>query len=281
MRTIAYTAIVTAMERLCLKAACELPVDVRSALEDAVESERSPLGRSILEQCLLNARTAQAERMPICQDTGFAVVFVELGADARIEGGLLTDAIAEGVRKGYQNGHLRMSLVNDPVFSRKNTGDNTPPSVHVEIVAGDALTITLLPKGGGSENISALAMLKPADGRDGVVKFVVDTAVKSGGNPCPPVIVGVGIGGTADAACLLAKKALLRPVGTKHEDARYAELEETILRRINASGNGPQGLGGTTTAFAVHIETMACHMASLPVAVTLNCHAARRAAVVL
>jgi fumarate hydratase subunit alpha len=281
MRTIAHTAIVTAVERLCLKAACELPADVRSALEDAVENERSPLGKSILEQCLLNARTAQAEHMPICQDTGFAVVFVELGADARIEGGLLTDAIAQGVQSGYRNGYLRMSLVDDPLFSRKNTGDNTPPSVQVEIVAGDALTITLLPKGGGSENISALAMLKPADGRDGVVKFVVDTVVKAGGNPCPPVIVGVGIGGTADAACLLAKRALLRPLGTKHEDARYAELEETLLRRINASGNGPQGLGGTTTAFAVHIETMACHMASLPVAVTLNCHAARRATVVL
>jgi fumarate hydratase subunit alpha len=194
-----------------------------------------------------------------------------------ISGGTLNDAIDEGTRKGCREGYLRTSMVADPLFDRKNTGDNTPAVTHIEIVKGDAITISLLPKGGGSENCSALAMLKPGDGPAAVADFIVDAVVTCGGNPCPPVIVGVGIGGTADKAMLLAKKALLQPVRRSHQDKRYAELEQQILDRINASGIGPQGLGGTVTALAVHIETFPCHIASLPVAVNINCHAARRA----
>jgi fumarate hydratase subunit alpha len=281
MKTIAYTTIVNAVENLCIQAAHVLPSDVREALNGSAAREQSPLGRSILSRCIKNADLAEKENLPICQDTGFAVVFVHAGEDVRIEGGLLIDAINDGVRRGYERGYLRKSIVSDPLFDRKNTGTNTPAIVHVEPVAGNELRLTLLPKGGGSENMSGLAMLKPSDGQDGVVRFVVDTVTKAGGNPCPPVIVGVGIGGTADAACLLAKKALLRDIGTPHADPRYADLEQKILAGINASGVGPQGLGGTVTAFAVHIETFPCHIASLPVAVTLNCHAARKASVVL
>jgi fumarate hydratase subunit alpha len=276
MRAIPFSAIVEAVTKLCIDAASQLPPDVLAALERARDAEDSPRPKSLLNQCIENARLAATGNDPICQDTGVAVFFVEMGAEVAISGGTLTDAINEGTRRGYRQGFLRNSMVADPLFDRKNTGDNTPAVIHVEPVPGETLSISLLPKGGGCENMSALAMLKPADGPRAVVDFVTDTVVKSGGKPCPPVIVGVGIGGTADKASFLAKKALLRPIGSRHDDERYADLETDILEKINDSGVGPQGLGGRTTALAVHIETFPCHIASLPVAVNLNCHAARK-----
>jgi fumarate hydratase subunit alpha len=279
MRTIPYKTIVEAVKKLCIQAASKLPDDVVAALNKALEAEESPRGKEILRQCIENAKLAACENDPICQDTGMAVYFVELGSDVTISGGTIVDAINGGTRQGYRDGYLRKSIVDDPLFDRKNTGDNTPAIVHIDAAAGENIVISLLPKGGGSENMSALAMLKPADGPESVADFVADAVIKSGGKPCPPVIVGVGIGGTADKAMLLAKKALLRPIGKSHTDGRYAELEKTILDTINASGIGPQGLGGTMTALAVHIEDHPCHLASLPVAVNINCHAARRAAI--
>lgn len=281
MRTIAHNTVAEAVSNLCLNAAANLPMDVADALRNSVALEASPRGRAILGQCLENAQCAAQENDPICQDTGTAVYFVEMGTEVTITGGTIIDAINEGTRLGYKNGFLRKSIVSDPVFDRKNTGDNTPASIHLDIVGGDKVSITLLPKGGGSENMSALAMLKPAQGSAGVVDFVVSTVVRAGGNPCPPVVVGVGIGSTADGVMLLAKKALLRSVGKPHCDERYARLEGEMLRKINDSGIGPQGLGGTITALAVHIEDAPCHLASLPVGVTLNCHAARRGTIVL
>jgi len=278
---ISYKTIAEAVKKLCIEAASKLPDDVLAALNKALEAEESPRGREILRQCIENAKLAAGENDPICQDTGVAVYFVELGSEVTISGGTLAQAVNEGTMNGYREGYLRKSMVADPLFDRKNTGDNTPAVIHLEMVPGGALTITLLPKGGGCENMSALSMLKPADGAAGILDFVADVVIKSGGKPCPPVIVGVGIGGTADKAMLLAKKALLRPVGKSNADGRYAELEHAILEKINASGIGPQGLGGTVTALAVHIEEYPCHLASLPVAVNLNCHAARRAEVQL
>ena len=262
-------------------AACDLPEDVFDGLKGAHTVERSPQGRMALSQCIDNAAIAAEERLPICQDTGVAVFFISIGSECCVSGGSLIDAINEGCRQGYHDGFLRASMVDDPLFNRKNTRDNTPAIIHVDLVFGSDLAITLLPKGGGCENISALRMLKPADGKEGVVDFVVETVTKAGGYPCPPVIVGVGIGGTADKASLIAKKALLRKIGSHHPDQRYRELEEEILHRVNSNGNGPQGLGGLVTALAVHIETFPCHIASLPVAVNLNCHAARQANIVL
>jgi len=277
MRVIPCKAIIEAVKRLCIEAAWKLPDDVLAAMQKALETEESPRGKVILNQCIENAKIAACGNDPVCQDTGVAVYFVECGSEVTISGGTLTDAVNEGTRQGYRDGYLRKSIVADPLFDRKNTGDNTPAVVHVDLVRGDGLKITLLPKGGGSENCSALRMLTPADGPSAVADFVVDTVVESGGKPCPPVIVGVGIGGTADMAMLCAKKALLRPVGKSHADKRYAELERQIMDRINASGIGPQGLGGRMTALAVHIEEYPSHLASLPVAVNLNCHAARKA----
>ena len=277
MRTVAFADVVEMVRLCCLSAAVNLPEDVLAALEKAYANESKPLAKELIGQCLENARIAKAENMPICQDTGFAVYFVEMGTNVRIEGGTISEAITEGTRQGYRDGFLRKSIVTDPLFKRKNTTDNTPPIIHLTMVPGDKINVILAPKGGGSENMSALKMLKPSDGRDGVVKFVTDTVINAGGNPCPPLIVGVGIGGTFEQAALLAKKALLRKTGTLHEDAEYAELEQEILARINASGVGPQGLGGDTTALAVHINYHPCHIASLPVAVNINCHAARHA----
>jgi fumarate hydratase subunit alpha len=277
MRVIPCKTIVETVKNLCIEAAWKLPDDVIAALNKALETEESPRGKEMLRQCLENAKIASCGNDPVCQDTGVAVYFVEFGSEVTISGGTFADAINEGTRLGYSEGYLRKSIVADPLFDRKNTGDNTPAVVHIDLVRGDGLKITLLPKGGGSENCSALRMLTPADGPGAAADFVVDTVITSGGKPCPPVIVGVGIGGTADMAMLCAKKALLRPVGKSHADRRYAELERQITDRINASGIGPQGLGGRITALAVHIEDYPCHIASLPVAVTLNCHAARKA----
>lgn len=244
------------------------------SLQRAYRNEVSPIGKEILLQLIKNAQIAREEFMPICQDTGVAVVFVEMGQDVRIVGGWLEDAVNAGVRKGYQEGYLRKSIVGHPLY-RVNTGDNTPAVIHVRLVPGENLKITVAPKGGGSENMSAVKMLKPADGIAGVKEFVLETVSNAGPNPCPPLIVGVGIGGTLEKAAILAKEALLRPLGQPGLGEGVAELEEELLREINGLGIGPQGLGGRVTALAVHINTYPTHIASLPVAVNLNCHASR------
>lgn len=281
MREIPFKKIVENIRQLCIKAACNLPEDVTEALKKARENESSPTGAEILETCLKNADTAAAEEMPICQDTGTAVYFVKIGNEVHVTGGTLADAINEGTRRGYEEGFLRKSIVADPLIHRENSGDNTPAIIHIECAEGDNIRITLAPKGGGSENMSRLAMLKPSDGAKGIINFVADAVISAGGNPCPPVIVGVGIGGTSEQTMVLAKKALLHPTDRQHPDKAYADLEKEILDRINASGVGPQGLGGNTTALAVHIETAPCHIASMPVAVAMNCHAARHASVTI
>jgi fumarate hydratase subunit alpha len=272
--------IVNAVEGLCIEANCVLDHDVINALKAALGTEESPHGREVLELLLQNAEIAAKEMMPICQDTGMAVLFVELGQDLVLKGGALTEALNEGVRRGYEKGYLRKSIVKDPL-NRVNTGDNTPAVIHYDIIPGDKLTITLAPKGFGSENMGGLKLLKPSDGLDGVMDFVVETVEKAGANPCPPIIVGVGIGGTMEKAALLAKKALLRPVGQASEDKGYAAMEAELLTRINNLGIGPQGFGGRTTALSVHVETFPTHIAGLPVAVNINCHVSRHRQVVL
>ena len=280
-RTVSFEAVAQAVEDLCGRAACDLPQDVLERLRLMEARETSELGRDFFAQYFENARIAREERMPLCQDTGFAVCFVELGDRVRFDHGTIYEAISEGVARGYRRHFLRKSIVNDPLFNRKNTQDNTPPVIHLELVPGEKLHITLAPKGGGSENMSAIRMLKPSDGRQGVVDFAVETLRKAGGNPCPPTVVGMGIGGTFEKAAFLAKKALLRKTGEPNPDPRYAELEAEILEKINATGVGPQGLGGAVTSLAVHIEFFPCHIASLPVAINVNCHAARHAEVEL
>ena len=281
MKIITFEKIKDAVCEMCGKAACDLPQDVLEAIKNAGEKETSALGKDFFEQYLKNSDIARTERLPLCQDTGFAVFFIRAGVETAIDHGTISEAVNAGVREGYKKFFLRKSIVADPLFDRKNTFDNTPAIIHLEQVPGDQLHIILAPKGGGSENMNALKMLKPAEGRAGVVDFVVNAVVNAGGNPCPPTIVGVGIGGTMEYAAYMAKKALLRPVGKNSDDPRYAELEAEILEKINASGVGPQGLGGDTTALAVNIEFHPCHLASLPVAVNLNCHAARHAEVIL
>lgn len=275
MREVNVDLITQTIERLCIEANYYLPADVKRALEEAVSKEELPLGREILQDLIKNAEIACREDMPICQDTGLAVVFLELGQDVHLVGGDLTEAINEGVRRGYINGYLRKSSVDDPFLERKNTGDNTPAIVHTTIVPGDKIKIIVAPKGGGSENMSALAMLKPADGVEGIKRFVVETVEKAGPNPCPPIIVGVGIGGTIEKTTLLAKKALLRTIGEHNPNPEVARLEKELLEEINRLGIGPQGFGGRITALAVHIETFPAHIASMPVAVNIQCHAAR------
>ena len=276
MKVIEFDTIVNEVKNLCMKANYELPEDVKKAFDEAIKNEESPLGKSILEQCVKNAKIAENEKLAICQDTGFSVFFVKYGR-IEINGGNIYDAIDEGVRQGYQEGYLRKSILKDPLLERVNTKDNTPAIVHLELVEDEFLDITLAPKGGGSENMSRIAMMKPSDGVEGVVKFVVDSVAGAKGNPCPPTIVGVGIGGTFEKVAFIAKKALLRPIGEHNPDPRYAELEKRMLTEINNSGVGPQGLGGRTTSFWVNIETFPCHIASMPVAVNLNCHASRHA----
>ncbi|SHM37302.1 fumarate hydratase subunit alpha [Caldanaerovirga acetigignens] len=275
MREVHVDEIIAAVEKLCIEANIKLPEDVKSALNKAVEKESSPLGREILHDIIKNYQIAEEKDLAICQDTGFAVFFVRLGQDVRIIGGNFNEAINEGVRRGYKNGYLRKSIVNDPLIYRKNTGDNTPAIIHLEIVPGDKIQITFAPKGGGSENMSALRMLKPSDGVDGLKKFVLETVRQAGPNPCPPIIVGVGIGGTIEVATLIAKKALLRPIGEHHPMPEIAELEKELLEEVNKLGIGPQGFGGKTTALAVNIETFPAHIASLPVAINIQCHVAR------
>ncbi len=280
MREIPAERIVDEVARLCIEANYKLGEDVIRSFREAVEREESPVGRAILQHLIENAEIAAAGEYPYCQDTGFAVVFVELGEDVKIAGGSLNEAINEGVRRGYQEGYLRKSIVRDPL-RRVNTGDNTPAVIWTDVVPGDKLRITVAPKGGGSENMSEVRMLKPADGVEGVKQFVIDRVSRSGGNPCPPIIVGVGIGGTFEKCAWLAKKALLREVGERNPDPFYAELEEELLEEVNKLGIGPQGLGGRVTALDVHIEAHPCHIASLPVAVNIQCHAARHKSAVL
>jgi len=273
MRTINVSEITSAVKKLCMDANFYLEEDVIEALKKGIEKEESPLGKAILQELLENAEIAKDEQVPMCQDTGFAVVFVDIGQDVHFEGGSIKDAINEGVRQGYSEGYLRKSIC-DP-FTRANTKDNTPAIIHYEIVPGDKIKITIAPKGGGSENMSRVMMLKPADGKEGIMNYVVQRCKEAGGNPCPPVVVGVGIGGTFETAALLAKKALLRPLGSKNPDAELAEMEEQLLKRINAIGSGPMGLGGRIYTLGVHIIKHPCHIASLPLAVNINCHAHR------
>ncbi|MBI2830071.1 MAG: fumarate hydratase [Chloroflexi bacterium] len=281
MREITASAITEAIARLCQQANVELGEDVLVALKKAQVTEESELGKEVLSQLLENARIAVAERMPLCQDCGIAMVFLEIGQDVHIIGGDLNDAVEEGVRQGYYQGYLRKSMVTQPFSARVNTGDNTPPVIHTEIVPGDRLKITVMPKGAGSENMSRLAMLAPGSGEKGIIDVVVQAVEAAGGSPCPPVVVGVGIGGTADKAMLLAKKALLRPVGEPNSDSEVAALEREILRRVNALGIGPSGFGGRVTALAAQVETAPTHIASLPVAVNLQCHSVRHREVIL
>ncbi len=281
MREILAADITQAVGKLFQEACCFLPEDVAAALEKARRDEQSPAAAQVLQSILDNARVAAREQIPLCQDTGVAVVFLMVGQDLHVTGGDLETAVNDGVRLGYTEGFLRKSMVSQPYGARLNTKDNTPAVIHTEIVPGDRLKIIAMPKGGGAENMTRLKMLTPAEGRQGVADFVVQTVEQSGSNPCPPVIVGVGIGGSAEKALLLAKKALLRDVGQPSPDAEAASLEHEVLRRVNQLGIGPMGYGGRTTALAVHVEVFPSHIASLPVAVNLQCHSARHKEIVL
>ena len=279
MRTITARQISDTVAELCIRANKELPEDIIRAMQAAREKEPWPLAQSTLDVLRENIRAAAERDLPVCQDTGLACVFVRLGQDVHIEGDF-NDAVNEGVRRGYAEGYLRKSVVCDP-RRRVNTGDNSRAAITVELVPGDELKLTVVPKGFGSENMSRLAMLKPADGLEGVKRFVVETVKAAGSNPCPPIVVGVGIGGTFDKAAALAKHALLRPIDQPHADPYYAALEKELLEQINALGTGPQGFGGRTTALGLNIETMPTHVAGLPVAVNISCHVTRRASAVL
>jgi fumarate hydratase subunit alpha len=281
VRDIQVREIVDIVANLCVESNYYLGDDVLAALRAYRKRESSPTGREVLDQILENAKIAEEQRMPLCQDCGLTVVFLELGQDAHIVGGDLNEAVAEGVRRGYADGYLRKSMVDQPFSARVNTKDNTPPVIHTTMVPGDQLKITVAPKGGGSENMSQLGMLKPADGRQGVIDFAVESVRRAGANPCPPIIVGVGIGGSAEKAMWLAKHSLLREVGQPSSDPEVADLEAEILDRVNRIGIGPQGFGGLTTALAVHAETFPCHIASMPVAVNIQCHSARHKEAVL
>lgn len=274
MREIDAGRITEVLERMCIEANCVLNPDIECALRYALSNETSETGRGVLENIIENAEIAKSEYLPICQDTGMAVVFIKVGQDVHITGGLLADAVNEGVRRGYEKGYLRKSVVADPV-RRGNTGDNTPAVIHTEIVGGDEIEITIAPKGFGSENMSAVRMLKPSEGLDGIIDFVVDTVRKAGPNPCPPLVVGVGIGGTFEKVTYLAKSALLRELDSSNPDPYYAELEDTLLEKINDLDIGPQGYGGKTTALKVNVETFPTHIAGMPCAVNINCHVTR------
>ena len=280
MREIRFDDIVTAVREACIKANTVLPDDLCAAIRAAGETEESPVGRAILGDLAENFTFAAQRGLPICQDTGMAVVFLELGQEAHITGGLLEDAVNEGVRRGYLEGSLRCSVVRDPL-RRENTGDNTPAVQYLRLTEGDQLTITVAPKGFGSENMTRLKMFTPAAGRQEILDFIVESVSLAGSNPCPPVVVGVGLGGTSDRAALLAKEALLRSVDQPSADPFYAEMEAEALARINALGIGPQGLGGRTTALSVAILPAPTHIAGLPCCVNLGCHVTRHASVTL
>lgn len=280
MKEIDVEVITREVSQLCMRANYFLNEDIKNALLKGRSTEESPIGSEILDKLIKNAELAVQKKVAICQDTGMAVLFVTVGQEVHIKGGSLTDAINEGVRKGYREGYLRKSVVKDPV-ERVNTGDNTPAVIHYDIVPGDTLKIELAPKGFGSENMSAVKMLKPSDGIEGVKSFIIETVDKAGPNPCPPIVVGVGIGGTMEKASLLAKKALFRPIN-KHSNIEYVrKLEEEMLQKINQLGIGPSGLGGTTTALGVNVETFPTHIAGLPVAINISCHVTRHGEVIL
>lgn len=274
MREVSIEKIIDTVKELCIESNYYLGDDIRNGLKDSIEKEDYPLANDVLKKIYLNADIARDNSMPICQDTGMACVFVELGQDVHITGGSLEEAINEGVRRGYEEGFLRKSVVKDPL-NRVNTKDNTPAIIYYDIVKGDKVKITVAPKGFGSENMSRIAMLKPSDGIEGVKKFILETVENAGPNPCPPMVVGVGIGGTFDKAAYLAKKALLRPIDQRSEIEFYKELEEELINEINKLGIGPQGFGGRTTALGINIEVYPTHIAGLPVAVNINCHATR------
>ena len=273
MRDIHVDDIVSVIRDLSIRANTELGEDVILAFEKALEKEDSPIGRDILERLIENAKIAKDEQFPMCQDTGLAVIYLEIGQEVRVVGGSLKEAVNEGVRRGYAEGYLRKSLC-DPI-TRVNTGDNTPAMIHYDIVPGDRFKIIAAPKGGGGENMSQVVMLSPADGMDGVKKFVVQRVREAGGKPCPPIIVGVGMGGTIEKAAFLAKQSLLRRIGSENPNPEANQLEKEWLAEINTLGIGPQGLGGRTTALAVHINTIPCHIASIPVAVNIQCNSHR------
>lgn len=281
MKEINVEDIARAVADLAVRACCRLPQDMVDGMHKAHEAEPSPVGKNILEQLLENAAIAASDGIPICQDTGLAVVFADVGQDVRIVGGAFEDAVNEGVRRGYVDGYLRKSCVAEPLFERKNTRDNTPAVIHTRLVPGDSLRLRLAPKGAGSENKSVVKMLVPADGIEGVRKVVLDAVLAAGPNSCPPMVVGVGLGGTMELAAICAKRAAARDLESRNHDPRYAAFEEELLELINKTGIGPQGLGGLTTALKVHVEWAPTHIASLPVAVNINCHAARHAEVTL
>ena len=276
MREIKSSQITELVENLCIEACCVLTDDIKTSFKSSLQTEQSPLGKEVLATLIQNAEIAKEERNPICQDTGMTVVFITMGQDVHITGGFIEDAINDGVRNGYKKGYLRMSVVNDPL-ERVNTKDNTPAIIHYEIVPGADFNIIVAPKGFGSENKSGLKMLTPSEGVGGIKKFVLDTISSAGGNPCPPIIVGVGIGGTMERAAFLSKKALLTSGGSVNENETLAALEKELLDEINKLGIGPAGFGGTTTALAVNILTNATHIAGLPVSVNIGCHATRHA----
>jgi len=273
--------VTAAVKAMCMEANYDLPEDVYQALKDGKVAEESPVGRAVFDQLIENADIAKRDRVPICQDTGFAIFFVNVGQDVHFSGGSFAEAMDEGVRQGYGDGFLRKSVAEQPGHARLNTRDNTPAIVHTSIVPGDQVEIFMMAKGGGAENMSSLNMLKPSQGWAGMVDAVVATVSRAGSNPCPPIVLGVGIGGTIEMCTLLAKKALLREIGSVHPDERIAGMEAELLEKVNALGIGPQGLGGTQTALAVFIEEMPCHIASMPMAVNVQCHAQRHTHVVL
>jgi len=281
LKEINVSNIIPVVKKLCIEANLYVSEDVITKVNEFLPSEDSPTAREIMSLMLANYEMAVAERMPICQDTGVAVVFVELGQDVHLAGGDFYEAIQEGVRQGYRDGYLRKSMVNDPIIKRKNTRDNTPALIYTDIVPGKTLKITVAPKGGGSENMSMVKMMKAADGIEGVKDFVVNRIKEAGGNPCPPVIVGIGLGGNFEQSALLAKKALLRPITQAHPEPEWAAVEQDILERINRLGIGPQGLGGRTTALGVNILYKACHIASMPVAVNVQCHCHRHRSAII
>ena len=281
MKEINVEDIARAVADLAVRACCRLPQDMVDGMHKAHEAEPSPVGKNILEQLLENAAIAASDGIPICQDTGLAGVFADVGQAVRIVGGAFEDAVNEGVRRGYVDGYLRKSCVAEPLFERKNTRDNTPAVIHTRLVPGDSLRLRLAPKGAGSENKSVVKMLVPADGIEGVRKVVLDAVLAAGPNSCPPMVVGVGLGGTMEMAAICAKRAAARDLESRNHDPRYAAFEEELLELINKTGIGPQGLGGLTTALKVHVEWAPTHIASLPVAVNINCHAARHAEVTL
>lgn len=279
MRQIDLKDVTNAVAKLCIDANYNIPLDVMEKLVNAKDNEISPVGKNILEQIIKNDNIAKDEKVPMCQDTGLTVVFLEIGKDITYDGDIY-EAIQEGVRIGYQDGYLRKSIVKDP-FNRVNTKDNTPAIIHTKIVNNDKIKIIIAPKGGGSENMSTVKMMKPADGIKGVSDFIVAFVENAGGNPCPPIIVGIGIGGNLEKSAQLAKEALLRDIDDKNPDPVYAEMENDLLKRINNLGIGPMGLGGRTTALSVKIKSHPCHIAQLPVAININCHAARHKEIIL